>query len=160
MSKSASQTEHLKEMLVGNILTVTWEEVAKTAALYGVIGLFHFIFRHKFLIEQPDPPARRALREVEQFEQAGLARPRRAGEEIETAARQPEVKIAEHLRPRPVAQAHPVEFDDRRQAQIPFKRSSAPRSIAFTDTATPALPMAATCCYPKRTTKRERRTPR
>ena len=49
MSKSAEQTEHLKEMLVGNILTVSWHEVAKTAALYGAIGLFHFVFRRKFL---------------------------------------------------------------------------------------------------------------
>ena len=49
MSKSVEQTEHLKEMLVGNILTVSWFEVAKTAALYGAIGLFHYIFRHKFL---------------------------------------------------------------------------------------------------------------
>jgi zinc/manganese transport system permease protein len=49
MSKSAEQTEHLKEMLVGNILTVSWHEVVKTAALYGAIGLFHFIFRKKFL---------------------------------------------------------------------------------------------------------------
>ncbi len=49
MSKSAEQTEHLKEMLVGNILTVSWYEVGKTAALYGAVGLFHFIFRRKFL---------------------------------------------------------------------------------------------------------------
>src|SRR5918911_1747841 len=49
MSKSAEQTEHLKEMLVGNILTVSWHDVAKTAALYGAIGLFHFLCRHKFL---------------------------------------------------------------------------------------------------------------
>jgi zinc/manganese transport system permease protein len=49
MSKSAEQTEHLKEMLVGNILTVSWFEVCKTAALYGAIGLFHYIFRRKFL---------------------------------------------------------------------------------------------------------------
>src|SRR5690349_11889026 len=49
MSKSAEQTEHLKEMLVGNILTVTWFDVGKTAALYGAVGLFHYIFRHKFL---------------------------------------------------------------------------------------------------------------
>src|SRR5215471_17580560 len=27
MSKSVAQTEHLKEMLVGNILTVSWQEV-------------------------------------------------------------------------------------------------------------------------------------
>src|SRR5438477_7911912 len=43
MSKSAEQTEHLKEMLVGNILTVSWFEVGKTAALYGLVGLFHFV---------------------------------------------------------------------------------------------------------------------
>src|SRR5512133_3729556 len=49
MSKSAEQTEHLKEMLVGNILTVSWFEVGKTAALYGAIGLFHYVFRRKFL---------------------------------------------------------------------------------------------------------------
>src|SRR3954467_12869658 len=49
MSKSTSESEHLKDMLVGNILAVSWGEVGKTAALYGVIGLFHYIFRHKFL---------------------------------------------------------------------------------------------------------------
>jgi zinc/manganese transport system permease protein len=49
MSKSIEETEHLKEMLVGNILTVSWFEVGKTAALYGAIGLFHYIFRRKFL---------------------------------------------------------------------------------------------------------------
>ncbi len=50
MSKSAEQTEHLKEMLVGNILTVSWHEVGKTAVLYGAIALFHNIFRRKFLL--------------------------------------------------------------------------------------------------------------
>jgi zinc/manganese transport system permease protein len=49
MSKSAEQTEHLKDMLVGNILSVTWFDVYKTAALYGAVGLFHYVFRHKFL---------------------------------------------------------------------------------------------------------------
>jgi len=49
MSKSVEQTEHLKEMLVGNILTVSWFEVGKTAALYGAIGLFHYVYRKKFL---------------------------------------------------------------------------------------------------------------
>src|SRR5262249_33333837 len=55
MSKSAEQTEHLKEMLVGNILTVSWFEVGKTAALYSAIGLFHYIFRRKFLTISLDP---------------------------------------------------------------------------------------------------------
>ena len=49
MSKATSESEHLKDMLVGNILAVSWPEVGKTAMLYGAIGLFHFIFRRKFL---------------------------------------------------------------------------------------------------------------
>jgi zinc/manganese transport system permease protein len=49
MSKATSESEHLKDMLVGNILAVSWPEVGKTAVLYGVIGAFHFVFRHKFL---------------------------------------------------------------------------------------------------------------
>src|SRR3978361_2085498 len=49
MSKATSESEHLKDMLVGNILAVSWPEVGKTALLYGAIGLFHFVFRHKFL---------------------------------------------------------------------------------------------------------------
>jgi histidinol-phosphate aminotransferase len=36
MSKATSESEHLKDMLVGNILAVSWAEVGKTAALYGV----------------------------------------------------------------------------------------------------------------------------
>jgi zinc/manganese transport system permease protein len=55
MSKATSESEHLKDMLVGNILAVSWGEVAKTALLYGAIGLFHFIFRHKFLAISMDP---------------------------------------------------------------------------------------------------------
>jgi len=49
MSKSTSESEHLKHMLVGNIIAVSWHEVMTTALLYGVIGLFHYIFRKPFL---------------------------------------------------------------------------------------------------------------
>src|SRR5438552_8212837 len=49
MSKSVQETEHLKEMLVGNILSVSWAEVRTTAVVYGCIGLFHYIFRKRFL---------------------------------------------------------------------------------------------------------------
>jgi len=49
MSKATSESEHLKDMLVGNILAVSWHEVTKTALLYGAIGLFHYIFRKPFL---------------------------------------------------------------------------------------------------------------
>src|SRR6266704_1161528 len=49
MSKATGETEHLKDMLVGNILAVSKHDVIKTAILYGCVGLFHFVFRKKFL---------------------------------------------------------------------------------------------------------------
>jgi len=55
MSKATGETEHLKDMLVGNILAVDKHEVFKTAGLYGAIGLFHYIFRRKFLLISTDP---------------------------------------------------------------------------------------------------------
>src|SRR2546421_973297 len=50
MSKATGETEHLKDMLVGNILAVSRHDVVKTAILYGVIGIFHYVFRRKFLL--------------------------------------------------------------------------------------------------------------
>ena len=55
MSKATGETEHLKDMLVGNILAVSWHEVGRTALLYGVIGLFHYRFRKNFLLISTDP---------------------------------------------------------------------------------------------------------
>ena len=49
MSKATSESEHLKDMLVGNILAVAPAEVVRTAVLYAVVGAFHYAFRHKFL---------------------------------------------------------------------------------------------------------------
>jgi zinc/manganese transport system permease protein len=49
MSKATSESEHLKDMLVGNILAVSWPEVLKTAVLYGAVGAFHYAFRRQFL---------------------------------------------------------------------------------------------------------------
>jgi len=49
MSKSTGESEHLKDMLVGNILSVQWPEVWLTGAIYVVIGLFHYVFRKRFL---------------------------------------------------------------------------------------------------------------
>jgi len=62
MSSSTSESEHLKDMLVGNILAVSWEEVLKTAALYAAVGAFHYFFRRQFLAismshrDGADPP--------------------------------------------------------------------------------------------------------
>jgi zinc/manganese transport system permease protein len=64
MSKATSESEHLKDMLVGNILAVSWPEVGETAALYGAIGLFHYLFRKQFLAISMNP---------EQASQSGMA---------------------------------------------------------------------------------------
>jgi len=50
MSKATGETEHLKDMLVGNILAVSMHDVVKTAILYGAIGIFHYFFRKQFLL--------------------------------------------------------------------------------------------------------------
>src|ERR1700758_963918 len=55
MSKATGETEHLKDMLVGNILAVSRQDVIKTALLYGAIGLFHYIFRRRFLLISTNP---------------------------------------------------------------------------------------------------------
>ena len=60
MSKATSESEHLKDMLVGNILAVSWPEVEHTALLYGAIGLFHFVFRRQFLAISRDHEAAEA----------------------------------------------------------------------------------------------------
>lgn len=56
MSKATQETEHLKEMLVGNILSVSWYEIGKTAVLYSLVGVFHFAFRKRFLLISLDEP--------------------------------------------------------------------------------------------------------
>jgi zinc/manganese transport system permease protein len=55
MSKATSESEHLKEMLVGNILAVSWPEVGWTALLYAAVGVFHYVCRHQFLAMSIDP---------------------------------------------------------------------------------------------------------
>jgi zinc/manganese transport system permease protein len=49
LSKATGEAEHLRDMLVGNILSVQWPDVWLTGAIYLAIGLFHYIFRRRFL---------------------------------------------------------------------------------------------------------------
>ena len=48
LDRLPGEAEHLKGMLVGNILFVTWPQVARTAALYAAVGLAHYAFRARF----------------------------------------------------------------------------------------------------------------
>jgi zinc/manganese transport system permease protein len=49
--------EHLRGMLVGSLLAVSGPEVARVAALYAVIGLFHWLCRKPFFLISTDPDA-------------------------------------------------------------------------------------------------------
>jgi zinc/manganese transport system permease protein len=60
MSKAPGESEHLRDMLVGNILSVQWPEVWTTAGLYAGIGAFHYIFRRRFLEISVTPDAAQA----------------------------------------------------------------------------------------------------
>jgi len=49
LSKSPHGKEELQRTLVGDLLTVTPYEITKTAILYAVIAVVHFIFRKQFI---------------------------------------------------------------------------------------------------------------
>jgi len=55
MSQSTGESEHLRDMLVGNILAVQWPDVWLTGGIYVVLGLFHWVFRKRFLEISVDP---------------------------------------------------------------------------------------------------------
>jgi zinc/manganese transport system permease protein len=50
LNRAQRHREWSKDMLVGNILAVSWPEVRKTAILYALVGIFHYVFRKKFLL--------------------------------------------------------------------------------------------------------------
>lgn len=60
LARAPRGAEHVQELLVGAILWVTWEEVAKTAGIYILVGAFHWIFRTRFLLVSRNPEAARA----------------------------------------------------------------------------------------------------
>lgn len=47
--RSPHGAEHIKYLLVGNILWVSWAHVGVIALLYGALGIFHWVFRRRFL---------------------------------------------------------------------------------------------------------------
>ena len=47
--------EHLKYILAGNILWVSWAQILKTATIYAILGLIHYVVRDKLLLVSSDP---------------------------------------------------------------------------------------------------------
>lgn len=41
--------EHIKDLLVGQVLWVSWYDVAKTTLIYSGVSLIHYIFRKQFI---------------------------------------------------------------------------------------------------------------
>ena len=50
IDKAPHGAEHIKEMLTGSILWVKWSTIAEAAVVYSAVGIFHYIFRDKFLL--------------------------------------------------------------------------------------------------------------
>ena len=57
LSQATGEAEHLRDMLVGNILAVQWPEVWLTGAIYLFIGACHYVCRKRFLEISIDPEA-------------------------------------------------------------------------------------------------------
>ena len=49
--------EHIKELLTGSILWVKWSTIAYAAVVYLAVGIFHYIFRDKFILISENPEA-------------------------------------------------------------------------------------------------------
>jgi zinc/manganese transport system permease protein len=49
VDRLAHGAEHIKESLIGQILWVDWHDITKTAIIYSVVAIIHFIFRIQFL---------------------------------------------------------------------------------------------------------------
>ncbi len=55
IDKAPHGAEHIKELLTGSILWVKWKTIGTAALVYSGVGLFHFIFRKKFLLISNNP---------------------------------------------------------------------------------------------------------
>ncbi len=60
VDRAPQGSEHIKQLLVGSILTVTPAEVARLAVLYGLIGALHVLIRRPLLEISFDPEGARA----------------------------------------------------------------------------------------------------
>jgi len=47
--------EHIQQVLAGSILWVTWPVVIRDLVIYAVVGLFHYVFRKRFIQISEDP---------------------------------------------------------------------------------------------------------
>ena len=59
VDKMAHGAEHMKDLLVGEVLWVTWADVRKTSVIYAAVGILHYIFRKRLIqasFDHANPP--------------------------------------------------------------------------------------------------------
>ena len=49
VDRIAHGAEHIKDLLVGQVLWVSWQDVLKTSLIYGGVAIVHFIFRKQLI---------------------------------------------------------------------------------------------------------------
>lgn len=59
VDRAPQGAEHVKQILIGTILTVTQRDVVNLVGLYAFIGGFHWLFRRRFLLITRDPVSAR-----------------------------------------------------------------------------------------------------
>ncbi len=57
VDKAPHGAEHIKEIMTGSILWVQWPTILKAAGVYAAVGVFHYIFRDKFILISNNPEA-------------------------------------------------------------------------------------------------------
>ena len=55
IDKAPHGAEHIKEIISGSILWVEWGTIRNAAIVYSVVGIFHYIFRKKFILISENP---------------------------------------------------------------------------------------------------------
>ena len=55
IDKAPHGAEHIKEIMTGSILWVKWSTIAIAAGVYSAVGIFHYIFREKFILISENP---------------------------------------------------------------------------------------------------------
>ena len=55
IDRAPQGAEHIKEILTGSILWVQWKTIGIAALIYILVGIFHFVFRDKFVLISNNP---------------------------------------------------------------------------------------------------------
>jgi zinc/manganese transport system permease protein len=55
IDKAPHGAEHIKEIMTGNILWVKWDTIITAAVVYALVGIFHYLYRDRFLLISKSP---------------------------------------------------------------------------------------------------------